>query len=513
MTERVTWIRSHVPMGIIALQAGWLTFYWRTIVDMIRFRSTSNRNPATRSLFGEGVSRDLIIVVDTETVALNSTASGDLALLTGLLEQDGVSTLRYADGGPPSGAPRQDKEFFGSAAIGWIQVTPDEPGDVLRTHGVVWSDGTNLNEGALAGDTVPAIAVQLAQRRGHETSFESTPDAVLVAAADAVGADILISERRGVAGLDSQFARGLTVSTVADAIALIGLFLRSRGNYLEALAKGITIKASRTAFFEHSSALFLPHSEEVTDLVRAVSVERNESAIRDLAAASLRRMGRSLQRRDEVWRLASQVPNADVAEDMSSALEAMLAALMGAVDATSRLIHVLYGLPGQLHTSGWQKKQWQKDLRQSTPTIWSAVFEPASHPASIDVLRLLRNTVHAEGLSAVDVRTSGRVVATWFLLPLADGETIVRQAEMVAPLRAWGIFRSSDGSYAADPAVLSDRLIPAIFRMLAAVQEVLAGDLRDGIPEVPVRQSPRLGGPAIASSHLKLIGMTPRSTV
>lgn len=473
---------------------------------MIALRTTKNQTPA-ENLFAECARRRLLVVLDTDTIGLKANGTDDSTLLAGLLQDDDIEVYRFSDRGVPESAPTVDTEGWGSAPIGWLQVTPVEEPAATRTYGLRWSDGNTIRDAAVGGDMVPAIAMGIAQVRGEKPKFEGTPDALLVAVANEIEADVLITRRHGLRSLQSSFVRGLTIVDVADAVSIGGLFLRSRGKYFGVTSPKLTLSFNKTGFFEASALLFLPHQLEVLDRSRMLAAERNEQDAAGLAAAAFRRVSRSIERRDQVWRLIDQPQNSDVAEDLLAIFEALLASLMGAVDATARLAHVIHRLPGEIHLVGWQKPQWSKGLKDGAPHLWEAVHARPSHLSVLTALRLLRNTIHAEGLESVAVQKSSHTVATWMRIPRMDGQKIADAASQIAPLTEWGIQRLDSGTFLVDPGHLMDRLIPSILIFLADVQAVLVADLQV-LTETPApRRDSTLNAEAVAKSHLALLGL------
>lgn len=475
---------------------------------MIALRTLKNRTPGRENLFSEGVRRRLLVVVDNDTIDLDALDTADSSLLAGLLKDDDIEFYRFSDHGVPKSVRTLDTEVWGSAPIGWLQVVPDEKPDALRSHGLQWSDGKSIHEGALGGDSVPAIAMGIARARDEEPRFEGTSDALLVAAADEMGADVLITRRHGLHSLRSNFVHGLTIVDVADAVSFAGLFLRSRGKYLGAASPQFVLRLSKTRFFEASALLFLPHQLEVVDRSRILATDRSKQDAAGLATAAFRRISRSIERRDQVWRLMSQPQDIDVAEDMLAIYEALLASLMGALDATARLAHIVYRLPGQVHLVGWQKRQWSTELKTHAPRLWEAVYAEPGHMSVLTALRLLRNSIHAEGLESVGLQERHRTVATWIEIPRSEGQQIADAASQTAPLTVWGIERLATGIFLADPGRLMERLIRSILNLLADVQAELAVDLRALTKTPAPRGGSMLSAEAVARSHQALLGLS-----
>jgi hypothetical protein len=456
-------------------------------------------------VFAEGSTRKFLVVVDRDTIDATATGAKDAGLLAGLLSSDGVQSYGYSDAGVPDQVESMDTPFWDAVPVNWIQVTPDTAPDMMRSHDLLWSDGNIAHNGSLGGDAVPAIALSIAQARGEEPVFEPTEDALLVAAANKIGADLLVTNRQGLPGLRSTFASGLTIMDTPNSIPLLGLFLRTRHIYLRAKSTSFTLTSNKTLFFEQSAQLFLPNQLEVLDRSRLFS---GAGPAAGLAAAAFRRTARGLERRDHIWRLINQPQDFDLAEDILAALDAFLTTLMGALDATARLVHVVYEVPGPLHRTAWQRQDWLKEVKRMAPTIWEAVQADASHTAALTVLRLLRNTIHAEGLESVILRGSDKSTEARVLISAADSSAITEAAKIIAPLTTWGFSVLDGTSYAVDPGRFIETLLPALFRFLSDVHGALVVSLRDRTGEPDPRPVSHLKLDAVAASHAALLGLT-----
>ncbi|BCW35811.1 hypothetical protein StoSoilA2_18670 [Arthrobacter sp. StoSoilA2] len=433
----------------------------------------------------------------------------DSALLAGLLGHEAIEVYRFSDEGVPASAQTLDSNFWGSAPVGWLKVTRDEETSPFRSHGVLRSNGKSVRSSALSGDIVAAIARGIAEMRNEGLAMEYTPEALMVAAAEEIGADILITRRQGLHSLRSTFVRGLTIVDVADAISIGGLFLRSRGEYSRAIFPQITVDSNKTMFYESSVSLFLPHQIEILRRSQLLAADRKEPEAVRLAAAAFRRMSRSIERRDQIWQLICRPQDIDTAEDMLALYEALLTSLMGAIDATARLANTIYQLPVPMYLVAWQRKDWAKELKLRASQLWSAYYEHPEHEFVLTTLRLLRNTIHAEGLESIAVSERHRVVATWIEIPPSEGKEIAETASQTADPDEWSIQTTDGGRFYADPGPMMDRLILSILTLLADVQLVLVADLRDLTVTPPLKNDTFLDAEAVDQAHRYLLGLGP----
>ncbi|WP_445996913.1 hypothetical protein ACUWEX_01690 [Okibacterium fritillariae] len=475
---------------------------------MIALRTDERRFPAVEALFADGARRKLIIVIDIDTIDLVSGVTVETMLLAGQLGDENIDSYRYSDGGAPSDASTLTTRFWGSAPIGWLEVTPDEEPDALRTHGISWCDGELIHDGAIGGETAAALGMNIAQVRGEDLKFESTPDSVLVAACAEMGADILVTSRAGLASLRSDFARNLTIVGVDPAVALVGLFLRSRGIYLQAATPNITVKTSKTNFYQSSALLFLPDHIELLHRVQIQADDKGLPQLKELAGAAFSRISRCIERRDQVWRLIDQPPTIDTGEDIAATMETLLTYLMGTLDAMARLLHIVYSLRGELHHVGWQKATWSSELRRNGLSIWETVYGHPSHPHALTVVRLLRNSIHAEGLASVAFRQRGKIAELRLMIPRKDGRPIMAAASLVSPLSGWGLQELASGEFIADPGLIVERTILATIEFVADVEAALLGYLRTvtHLPGMPFAERGIFSREAVADAQRMLLG-------
>jgi hypothetical protein len=457
-------------------------------------------------LFDKSARRNLLVVLDADTVDLAEEGS---VQLSGLLAHDAIEFYRISDDGVPPNAKTLDSNFFGSAPVGWLKVTRDEEPNPFRSHGVLRSNGDSVSSSALSGDILAAIARGIAEMRSEHLAMEYTPEALMVAAAEEIGADILVTRRQGLHSLRSSFVRGLTIVDVADAISIGGLFLRSRGEYSRAIFPQITVDSNKTMFYESSASLFLPHQLEILRRSQLLAADREEPESVRLAAAAFRRISRSIERRDQIWQLICGLQDIDTAEDLLALYEALLTSLMGAIDATARLANTIYQLPIPMYLVAWQKKDWAKKLKLSASQLWSAYYEHAEHESVLTMLRLLRNTIHAKGLESVAVSERRRVVATWIEIPPSEGKEIAETASRTANPNEWSIQTTDGGRFYADPGPMMDRLILSVLTLLADVQLVLVADLRDLTVTPPMKDDTFLDVEAVDQAHRCLLGLEP----
>lgn len=148
-----------------------------------------------------------------------------------------------------------------------------------------------------------------------------------------------------------------------------------------------------------------------------LSQTRQTPVLERLALAVQRRLARVLERRDGIWRLINQTQDRDTAEDMLTAVDALLTFLMSASDALAKVADAVLVTNVDPVYVGWQKKGWLKAIAKNDSALAELFVDSAQPAQAQEVLRLLRNCIHDEGLDAVAVQVSSRRQETW-IIPL-----------------------------------------------------------------------------------------------
>ncbi|XVV02684.1 hypothetical protein ACQPW3_35835 [Actinosynnema sp. CA-248983] len=223
----------------------------------------------------------------------------------------------------------------------------------------------------------------------------------------------LVRERRWLNAVNSHYPPPEAPSYAPEeAAALIGLYLRAQGDFaLPGEAKAMTSPQARSRFYAVGALSVIPalmnwrkirakDSEEDPLITRASSLartvqERVEGALaqRDLAQMALRRSD-DLTANFEIF----------------GRLDSCLQLLMGTLDASARLAHLILGhkigvdVVGPAHNVAWHRGKWLKALERHYPELFGLIAPNTSGWHTMTILRLLRNTIHAESIMT---RTGG----------------------------------------------------------------------------------------------------------
>src|SRR5262249_53480185 len=118
------------------------------------------------------------------------------------------------------------------------------------------------------------------------------------------------------------------------------------------------------------------------------------------------------------------------------------------------------------HQAGWQKDRWRGELEATAPDL-ACLFAPGTSGAELfKIIRLLRNTVHGDGLQPIGTHAGGRPRRTLVALPEDDAEGLYRSFSSLGRADEWGLVRAGGNRIHIEPRQLVERILPAAFELL-----------------------------------------------
>jgi hypothetical protein len=190
-----------------------------------------------------------------------------------------------------------------------------------------------------------------------------------------------------------------------------------------------------------------------------------------LGGSLLQRVERTLRARDAVHVALNQPQNNDTADEALAAFDESVLLLMGAVDAAARVAHAVLGLAVPTHLVGWQRKQWLTELKKAHPTLAAVVAPGTAADATLKILRLMRNTVHGEAMSALTGGTGSLgTVKTRMSMPGVDQVELRAAVSAAGGEASWGI-SFERGGIRAEIDVLLERILCEVVETLNILME------------------------------------------
>jgi len=216
--------------------------------------------------------------------------------------------------------------------------------------------------------------------------------------AQAMSADIFVTARRYV--FESSALRQSTVCFVGveEALALIGLYLRSQGEFV-VLGGRDRIELGRRHFYWVGARELLPEAWRWLAACTQRSHAAGDERPLYLGVSLLHRVERSLWARDDLHRASQRPQTGETSDLVLEALDRILLFLMGAVDAAARVAHIVLNLKGELRFAGWRQQEWYRALLKSDPALAAVVAPGSAHERALLILSRLRNSARRSASS------------------------------------------------------------------------------------------------------------------
>ena len=322
---------------------------------------------------------------------------------------------------------------------------------------------------------------------------------------EALECDLLLTGSELLGGkLPAGLIERANAATPSQTAAIVGLYLRSRGEFVVDKSETHEQRLTRGLFYWLLTRAVLPAGWPwFSACVHSSHQSKDEDRALLLGQSALARIGRAFRARDRLLEQAQHPPNEDAADEALFQLDIALLMLTGAFDASARVAHLAYRLPGSLHDAGWRRAPWIRGLARLAPELAESVAPESARRDVLDLIGLLRNTIHGEGLQGFAFREVSRPLDTEHLvhLPRSSANRLRSIVERRGGLSPWGIREIGSDVLALSADDFVERLLPestTILDQLMADTDVglLAGvdpaDLSEGPPGDDYLFSPEL---------------------
>lgn len=300
-------------------------------------------------------------------------------------------------------------------------------------------------------------------------------------------AHITVTDDSRLLDLDGFYAHSMSAATPADALAVVGLYLRKDDPFLGAWAPNVGLR-----FGGHFAAWVAVRSQIPSGWRWSAALVQHGSATANdyttlLHGSFFERLVRMLKHRDNIHRAVLERADNKTGNDATEALDTLMFNVVGAFDAAAIAAHLGAGLPmSERRQAGWQSKDWRKRL--CSPQLDQMFHKNKPAQDLFAVCRLFRNTIHGAGLSSMVAARAG-CRETLVQLPQADASEVVDRLARLSNATNWGIDDRVRGQLYVDPAQLVEGLVPHIFSTLEQILEhtplsglATSGTLDEGIP-------------------------------
>lgn len=353
---------------------------------------------------------------------------------------------------------------------------------------MTFPDGSRMQSGYIGPD-IP--------RMGRE--LWSDPDegerlTILAVMADEHGSDALVpSSDALLTHLPRNVVEGASPMTAEQAVALLGLFLRVREDFVFHVSGGGKMRFDRGLFYFVLMRELLSSSWRWFSACVASATATKDDTILFVGQSALERAERALRARDRMHERLQLPPTRDSLTEAIFYFDVTLLMLGGAFDGVARVAHITHGLKGSPRGVSWGSDSWLNKLERANKPLADAMRSDQPLRDARDVVAVLRNTIHSQSLRTVTHSTMGRHDELVLVPSDVEGDLEAVLNRLGTP-EQFGVSRQRDGRLYIEPGTYVEQALPIVGHALNALMDLTpveqlpginAGDLMAGPPTDP----------------------------
>jgi hypothetical protein len=362
---------------------------------------------------------------------------------------------------------------------------------------VTWPDGSTLEAGVDAASSYIARAERYVYQNPSSDRDAILNALLLAAASRELGVDAVVTGSRVLLDPDlrDSLARESNAMRPKQAIALMGLYLRLRENFTyDHPTREPWRLLDRHGFYWVLTRELLPSGWRLVAACQQHFTSTGQDDLLRLSFSALTRLDRSLRARDRLQEQLKLVQRGNTADEALFYLDTFSIFFVSAFDAIAHIANIIYGVSTSPLEVGWRRPRWLKKLSKLAPTLASLVDKGTPTRDALDLLALLRNTVHGEALRAFATSGTVRPLENLVLLPKAEQASVLDIVSRRGGNVLWGVRPSSFGmALQADTFVeaVLPRALRTLNKLIAAIDvERLSGVQLNSLPTGPPQDGP-----------------------
>jgi hypothetical protein len=409
-----------------------------------------------RSAFTRGPKeRPLRLVVDHDRIV----PGGASELLAGFVGHRNVELWSTRDDGGPH------------LQVDWTPRSDDQ----VRVH---WTSNTHRSlSGVWFASQYRQAAREAVRHRRAPDEDAAYQELILGAACSQRRIDALVTDSAFLLDRPSG-VRGNPMPPAA-AVASLGLFLRLRGDFH--ISRHLTL--DRGMFYSLAAWELVPEAWRCVSACRATGHAIGRDTLWILARAVVERMERALRARDRLHEQFQVPQNNDTADEALFYLDMLLVQLNGGFDALARVAHLGFGLSGTHRHASWRRPGWLARLGRQAPALAALMAEETEERDALELVALLRNSVHGEPITPVARQHAGQI-HKFIQLPQDDIPWFLAAVGRRGGDAAWGIHpvAATPGRIMVEADTYVEALLPAVAHSLNAVMKAMQVERFPGVP-------------------------------
>jgi len=289
--------------------------------------------------------------------------------------------------------------------------------------------------------------------------------------------------------IDSRVQRETyNVFTPVEAARLIGLLLRSKGNWTLRKYSDGAFLIDRSLFYIHLMKYMLPmhanyHRVDFEQLLE-------EELIENLNQSFWTKCTHALQAFDEIRRNYLLPQNNLTREDLLYHFNYLTLLLSGALDTQAAIVKECLNINIFESKINFRKDEFLNEISKKGYTDLWDVLTSEKNKSLFKMLNAIRNSIHTTGLSPYGLINMNRPETSLSEIPQKIGIKLMEYAQNIGGSKEWGIFREDYMLYNANtekekltfkistnPYIFANKLISEIFPFFDVFYETLTNSL------------------------------------
>ncbi len=384
---------------------------------------------------------------------------------------------------------RQLLEVVSTRDEGLSKLTIDDVRDDIMTTDVHHPDGSWSRSGVPFANQYEEIARRhSAKGMGDEQAL--LQQLLLVEACGANRVDALVTNSAYLLAEreDGHLGRR-NLFTPEEAASVVGLWLRSRNDFTVDADERFVARVAPSSFYLIVARELLP---EWWRWFSACARAHDDTLTR-LGGSAITRLANALRARDRLLTNSQLQQEPTSGDEILFYLDVVLLMAVGAFDVVARVADHIYGI-AKPRSAGWSREGWRVRLSNHDPGLAGLVEPGQPHRNLVDLIALLRNSIHGEALR-VGLYRHGRDAESRIMVPEADHQDLLDLVSRCGGADAWGV-RPKDGAAGdatIDARVLVETLLVSAALTLNALMEATAVEKIAGVKPGTLPEGPPVG--------------------
>lgn len=324
-------------------------------------------------------------------------------------------------------------------------------------------------------------------------------------------ADVFVTEWDLLLKCTVTWIREANPMPLADALALVGLFLRRRGEYAVAPVDGLPTGFPRGWSYMYTARAVLPAGFRFYSAVLSTSTgSRPPGTAERLAETVFTRVARALTARDHMMANVQQRHEHSANFDLLYHLDALLVQFVGAFDALARIADQAARLNSKPLHIGWHSENWREALRdaKTAPALIAVLGGDKPERNVIELLGTLRNNIHGDVLRTPEPTKDDAPYRFALSLPEQDRQKISQAVARLGGPTAWRLTTAPDGAMHADIVTFVERLTNKSLETIDTLMKLTPVEALAGYDAAKVTDAPPADDPIVGARIAEALRMS-----